>query len=554
MNPSEKQTLSKRVSEIEQTAIEAHVLEEARKQGYKYINLTKLAIPFDALTYIPETESRINHIVCFKKSPTAVSLGIDLAFWEQSKPYIDSIAKQGTLELYAISKESLSWAQDQYKRLHFEDITKRGSEDIKHFETLSWDELFSHIKDKEADLNQYHPEELLLTLFGLALYTHATDIHFVPGEDKTDITFRIDGIIEPIIKINNKSYSDLLVTIKYKAALIANATSIPQDGRFTEILEGHRLMVRTATIPSHYHEACTLRIIPQEEKTNTISSLGFRDTNLHNIMSALRLGTGLMLVCGPTGSGKTTTLYALLKELNTGERSILTLEDPVEYIIPGIVQSQVDERNGYTFDQGLRSMVRHDPDVLLIGEIRDIETAKTSLQAALTGHIVLSSLHAHSCLDAIPRLRNMGVPLFMIGPSLSCIIAQRLVRKLCLVCNKKRNTTPEEQAIFAKYIKELELIFGKDTYQSPQELAIPVGCKECHNSGYNGLTTIAEVLRITPEIESMISETGDIQELPVHLKKDKNVYVPLEIDGILKVLSGITTLSELTRVIDVSSE
>jgi type II secretory ATPase GspE/PulE/Tfp pilus assembly ATPase PilB-like protein len=387
--------------------------------------------------------------------------------------------------------------------------------------------------------------QILTTILAGSIILRASDIHIEPEEEFTKIRARIDGILQEISTIDQKIYSRLLSRIKVLSGLKLNITDRPQDGRFSILLEKKEIEVRVSSLPSSYGETIVMRLLDPENLIE-IEALGLREDFLEVFKREIKKPNGMMIVTGPTGSGKTTTLYAILKRIQRPEIKIITIEDPVEYHLPGISQTQVNPKKGYDFASGLRSIVRQDPDVILVGEIRDGETAKIAIQAALTGHLVLSTLHTNDAAGTVARLVSLGAKPANIGPALNIAIAQRLVRRVCKKCLKMEKISPQTLNKIKKQLKRLP-----KTIKIPQltaNLKIPQvqGCKDCNFTGYRGRMGIYEAFLVDDEMEKFILTAPSIAAL--REKAIQKGMVIMRQDGLIKVLKGITTLEEVERV------
>ena len=374
----------------------------------------------------------------------------------------------------------------------------------------------------------------------------ASDIHTEAGEKSAKFRFRIYGLLHDVANnIPLKAYQSFVSRIKLLSEMKLNVRSEAQDGRFTIGLAGKEIEMRVSVIPAEFGETIVMRILDPSATLVGLPDLGLRADNLVVVTKQLAKPNGLILNTGPTGSGKTTTLYAFLRTLNNPEVKIITLEDPIEYRIEGIEQTQVNEESGYTFADGLRAIVRQDPDVILVGEVRDLETADIALQAALTGHMVLSTLHTNDAVGAVPRLINLGVKAVSIGPALSLAIAQRLVRVLCPACKK---AAPPDDAMKAKIQKLLDRLPAKVNRENYKNYSVyePVGCTKCNNIGYKGRVGIFEFLEGGPDLETTILK--EASEVALRAVAKRQEMVSMQEDGVLKVLEGKTTFAEVESV------
>ena len=368
-----------------------------------------------------------------------------------------------------------------------------------------------------------------------AIEHRASDIHLEPKKDELRVRFRIDGIL-----IDQKSFSGelsaaIIARLKILASLDSTERRIPQDGKFHVTHDHNEIDIRVSTFPCLYGEKVVVRILNRALQTITLESLGFEPRMLERFKQLLEKHSGFFLVTGPTGSGKTTTLYAALSFLHNSERNIVTLEDPIEYSLDGVTQSQINVPAGFTFEKGIRSLVRQDPDIIMVGEIRDKITARIAIEAALTGHLVLSTLHTAQAPNAIMRLMDMGIEPFLLNAALSGVLAQRLVRKLCVDCRSSRLATADE----TKLLKKLG-INSTTIYES-------LGCNACDHLGYKGRVGIFELLEISPALRTLIISNAPFDDIYDQAIADG--MITLKEDGAHKVKEGIISLAEFVRVI-----
>ncbi|MCX6793150.1 MAG: GspE/PulE family protein [Candidatus Falkowbacteria bacterium] len=381
--------------------------------------------------------------------------------------------------------------------------------------------------------------EILDTIFVDAIDLHASDIHFEPGADDVLLRFRIDGVLRDAGHIPTEYYENILNRIKVQSGIRLDEHYSAQDGAMQFRKESVVVDLRTSIVPTVEGEKVVLRILGSYVQGLQLSELGLSEANQEKINNSADKPFGMILVAGPTGSGKTTTLYALLKLLNDSGINITTIEDPVEYKMRGVNQIQVNAATNLSFAKGLRSIVRQDPDIILVGEIRDEETAEISVNAALTGHLLLSTFHANDAATVIPRLLDMGIEPFLLASTLELVVAQRLVRRICTHC--RASIIKSSKEIIGKRV-ELKKFFTEDEYT----LYEGKGCTVCANSGYHGRTAIFEIINITPEMEELILKNPATQEI-WKLAMEQGAKTLFE-DGIEKVMSGETTMEELLRV------
>ncbi|HME05253.1 MAG TPA: ATPase, T2SS/T4P/T4SS family [Solirubrobacteraceae bacterium] len=391
--------------------------------------------------------------------------------------------------------------------------------------------------DGEADLRVDEADsdapviKLVHSLVAQAVEQGASDIHLNPEEGDTRVQFRIDGVLHPAATVKRKMAMGVVSRIKIMADLDISEKRVPQDGRFALTVDRRRVDIRVVTLPLVYGEGVVMRILDKGATIQSLDSLGMQVAELEKFTQAIHRPNGAVLVTGPTGSGKSTTLYAALAALNDGDRSILTIEDPVEQRIPGIKQMQIAPKAGVTFDVGLRSMLRADPDVIMVGEIRDRETAHIAVEAALTGHLVLSTLHTRDAPSALGRLIDMGIEPFLVSSAIDCIVAQRLVRMLCKHCKRLLAVS---EAVLAEHGLE-----GAETYQA-------VGCSRCGNSGYRGRMGLYEVMTVSERIRALILERASVDDM-VAVAVGEGM-LRLRDDGIEKVREGLTSIAEIERM------
>lgn len=400
---------------------------------------------------------------------------------------------------------------------------------------------FKKVIDKELALGtNMSIVNLIDQLIKHAFAVHASDIHIDPLEKNIRVRFRVDGVLEDFYSLPKEIHSEIISRIKILSGLRTDEHYAPQDGRFRNIISDvGSVDIRVSIIPTYHGENVVFRLLSDNAEQFTLETLGFNASDQQKILHAIKNPSGMILVTGPTGSGKTTTLYTLIKMLNEKDVSIVTIEDPIEYAIDGIKQIQVNARTGLTFANGLRSILRQDPNIIMVGEIRDTETANISVNTALTGHLLLSTLHTNDAATTLPRLLDMKIEPFLVASTISIAIGQRLVRKICEDCKKEKNISNEE------YNRLVETI-PKGMLQKTKKFFQGAGCDLCNNTGYRGRIVINEVLRADEEIRSAIlrkCSASEIKQIAV-----KNGMTTMLLDGLHKALAGITTIEEILRV------
>ena len=387
--------------------------------------------------------------------------------------------------------------------------------------------------------------ELLEIILAGAIKLDSSDIHIEPEKNQVRFRVRVDGILQDVILIDSKIYQNLLSRIKLLSKLKINVSDRPQDGRFSILMGETSIEIRASSLPAEYGETIVLRIL-NPKSLISIEALGLREDLLGIFNKEIKKPNGMIIVTGPTGSGKTTTLYAFLKKINKPEVKIITIEDPIEYHLEGASQTQVDPKKGYDFANGLRSIMRQDPDVVLVGEIRDLKTANIALQAALTGHLVLTTLHTNDAAGTVARLQALGEKPNNIAPAINMAIAQRLVRKICKKCIKLEEISAENLTKIKKALRGLPKGFKIPKLTLRTKIPQAKGCKYCNSSGYQGRIAIFEAFLIDDEIEKFILTSPSIGALrKLAIKKG---MVPMRQDGFMKVLQGVTAIDEVERV------
>ena len=517
---------------------------EALGDKFGYINLISTPINADLYEFWDLKELKEALIIPFFRVGSKVRVAINDPNFSKTKEILEKMQKEGfELQLNLASRIGILYQLKKFTEGKIKDDKIENIVDENLIETYQKEiETLSKLGDS---ISLSTLSQGINDLLVGGIKTKASDIHLQPQESKTLVRFRIDGMLQKVLEFDNKIYKELAKQIKYKSGLRLNVNDIPQDGRLFFEVNQYKIDVRVSTIPTEFGETIVLRLLDSRKKFLDLEHLGFNERDLGILNEISDLSQGMILVTGPTGSGKTTTLYSLLARYNTSDRKIITLEDPIEYHLDRIVQSQINEKKGYTFQMALESVLRQDPDVVMIGEIRDLETANTALQASLTGHVLLSTLHTNSALEAIPRLRNMGLEPYLIAPSLDTVMAQRLVRKFCENCVEEKEIDEKDAAILKAEAEKITKI-TKKPYNIPSKLPCAKGCEKCNHTGYLGRIVICEIYRIDQEFRDMITE--DVAFSKLLQKAQKEGMLTMYQDGILKVIQGKTSLAEVLRV------
>lgn len=501
-----------------------------------------------ALETIPEESAKYYKIIPLKRDEKNLEIGMVYPEDLKAREALDFLARQNNFnyKVYLITLSNLEKILKKYRTLKKE--VHRALEELETEMEKENKEVKKKVSvgDLERIVEEAPISKVVAVIIRHAVDGNASDIHIEPGRDKLRVRFRLDGILHSSIILPLRIAPAVVARIKILSFLKIDETRIPQDGRFSAKVGERNVDFRISTLPTNLGEKIVIRILDPSQRKVNFEDLGITGRNLRVMEESFKKTFGMILAVGPTGSGKSTTLYAILGVFNKEEVNILTLEDPVEYSIEGVNQSQVRPEINYTFANGLRSALRQDPDILMVGEIRDKETASLAVHAALTGHLLLSTLHTSNAVGAIPRLIDMGVQSFLLPPTLTLIIGQRLVRKLCPYCREKVSPNPGVLKTIKKILEEVPEASRKET-EIPDKLDIykPKGCKRC-SAGYSGRIGIYEVLEITKELSEMILTKPSEAEIQKEARRQG--MISMKQDGLLKVFKGITSLEEVLRV------
>lgn len=499
---------------------------------FPFINLREQAIPDDVLKIIPELVARSKGMIVFARTEEEIKVGMLNPSDLEMRHIIEKRAGQKVLPHF-ITKRDLENALERYKL---------GLRD-------EFEKIFEQLKNKS--LTREQRDELIIkvadTLLQYGYQNTASDIHIEPQRKKAIIRFRIDGVLHNLLDLPKDLYELVLMRIKILSKMRTDEHRAAQDGKLRFKVPQEMVDVRVSVVPVSEGENIVMRLLSAKSRQFSLKGLGFSEINLKKVKRAMKYPHGMILVTGPTGSGKTTTLYAVMKILNKPQVNIATIEDPVEYDIEGVGQIQVNPKTNLTFAKGLRAIVRQDPDIIMIGEVRDKETAGIAVNSAMTGHLVLSTLHTNDAATTLPRLLDMGIEPFLVASTVNVAIAQRLVRKVCEKCRASYQLTDEEKRIIESdpHIKE---IFEARGYKDLKKTSLYKGngCKVCGNTGFSGRIGIFEVLEMADNIKDLILERVSSGEL-MKAARLNGMTTMLE-DGIEKVFQGITTLQEVLRV------
>ncbi len=523
---------------------ENHVFEKIAKERYHipFIDLTNETIRKDILQLIPEPIAQSHSVIAFDKKGGKLKVATLDPTDLQTFTFIEKKVEM-PLELYYTTPSSVESVLKQYHqslRAEFEKITKK--------ETAGEQEK---LKEMAEDLPIIRVVD---TLLEYAIFEGASDIHIEPEEKELRIRYRIDGLLREVMTLPKKVHAGLVARIKILSNLKLDEHRLPQDGRFKIETDDYKISFRVSVIPVFDGEKIVMRLLNESGRILTLEQLGFQGGPLEKIKNNISKPHGMILVTGPTGSGKTTTLYTILNLLNKPGVNITTVEDPIEYRMPRVNQSQVNPKIGYTFASGLRAFLRQDPDIIMVGEIRDKETAEIAVNAAMTGHLVLATLHTNDAATAMPRLQDMKIASFLIASTVNVIIAQRLVRKVCTNCITKlklnKETIKELKEQFdtdeiLKTFKENKLLKPDEKDWTNIHFYKGKGCNQCKD-GYKGRMGIYEVLEVTPEISDLVVKKASAETI-IKKAKEQGMHTML-MDGMIKAKNGITTIEEILRV------
>jgi type II secretory ATPase GspE/PulE/Tfp pilus assembly ATPase PilB-like protein len=557
----DKQNQRLRALLLEEEEKSVRILSE--KYGLQYIDLTRIPINTDGLRLVAEATARENHVAVFNIVGKKVSMAVRAPEDEQVQVIVKELQDKGyAITLYMASTQSINKAWDRYKDLSFAFKTEEGSLDIssKEIESLlekatKLPEISLLAKEALTEKKSHMISRLLSIIMAGALSTSASDIHIEPEEGFARLRYRLDGVLVEAIQFNLETFKLILARIKLLSGLKLNVKESAQDGRFTVRIYASDIEIRTSTIPGNYGESIVMRVLNPKAISTKLEELGISPKLLGILKLEISRPNGLILTTGPTGSGKTTTLYAFLKYTQSPDYKVITIEDPIEYHLPGIVQTQIDDQKGYTFDSGLKAAMRQDPDIIMVGEIRDGETANTAIQASLTGHMVYSTLHTNNAAGTYTRLVDLGVDPKVLTSAIRVAIAQRLVRQLCPLCRKKVPVPESRKTLInevfettKKYIPDADEL--KEFTTIPSEVYDAVGCASCNQTGYKGRIGVYEAILSDKSIEQIIRENPSEREIREAALAQG---IPnMKQDGVFKVLKGITTFEELERVIDIA--
>lgn len=519
--------------------------------GYQYLDLRGVTINPEALHLVPEEKAREANLVTFEVRNHMLSVAIRNPNNRHAQAILKALGEKYQLTVFMTAVSSLEHAWDRYKDLKYTTVSSKGVFDITdaEFQRMTQamktaEDVGHYISSLKSVNNARKTSETLAAIFAGALGLGASDIHIEPEETNIRLRYRLDGVLQDVYELDVTMHRRLMSRLKLLSGVILNVRDAAQDGRFTFDIGEREIEVRSSIIPGSHGESIVMRLLDPSVASFSMDKLGLNGLIERVIREEISRPNGMIITTGPTGSGKTTALYAFLQEVHKPEVKIITIENPVEYKIDNIVQTQTSEN--YTFASGLRAVLRQDPDVIMVGEIRDREVAETAVQAAQTGHLVFSTLHTNSAAAAFARMIDLGVDYRTLGNAVNLVLGQRLVRLLCEKCKKSRSATEEEYAALTRVLATHP---SHPIIPNPLTLYEPVGCAQCGQSGFKGRKAIFEAIKVDTEIEDMIIR--DPREHMI-LEAARHQGIPtMQEDGAAQVVAGRTSLAELTRVIDI---
>lgn len=498
--------------------------------GYKFVDLEKSNISEEVINIIPQIVARNQQVVAFDREEGILKVAMAEPNDFQMREWLEKKTGED-IDVYYSTPEKVRAALKYYKQ----DVESS-------FENII-EEQVERAKEKGAKHKDYPIIKIVDTLIEYAYNNRASDIHIEPHEEDTQVRYRVDGILHNVVNFPSEIHEQVITRIKVMARLRTDKHSTAQDGSFKHKVKGEKVDLRVSIVPVTGGEKAVMRLLADVARRFDLEDIGLYKDDLKKVKNQIKRPYGMILATGPTGSGKTTTLYSMLKKLNVPKVNISTIEDPVEYDIEAVNQIQVNRAAGLDFVSGLRSVVRQDPDIIMVGEVRDKETADIAVNSAMTGHLVLSTLHANTAASAFPRLFELEVEPFLTASSVNMVISQRLVREICTNCRKSKKIEKKELTEKGVPEKFIEDLMGKKKSVRVYEGG---GCKECMGDGYSGRVAIFEILVVDEEIKKMIASEASTNE--IRDKAVENGMVLMHEDGIRKVKRGVTTVEEVIRV------
>ncbi|MBL8158274.1 type II/IV secretion system protein [bacterium] len=528
----------------------------AGRYGVEYVDLTSKSIDTDALRLVPEKEAREAEVAPFRKVNKKLFVAMRAPERDNSVRAVENLARLGyEVRRFIVSRASLDHAWDRYHDISFATETEAGvltlsNETIQRMlvEIKTLEDVKTHINEHMGSKDTHRISRALEVTMAGALSLGASDVHLEPEEKGVRMRYRLDGVLLEVVMFDATTYGLLSSRLKLLSGLKLNIKNAAQDGRFSIVVNEKEIEIRTSVLPGAYAETIVMRILDPSTIALPMEKLGFDKYLMDIFDKEIEKPNGMILNTGPTGSGKTTTLYAFLRKVSNSENKVVTIEDPIEYHLDGVVQTQVSK--DYTFASGLRSTLRQDPDIIMVGEIRDAEVASTAVNASLTGHLVFSTLHTNDAAGTFPRLIDMGVNADILGAALTVSMAQRLVRRLCEHCRVEAKIEGDDLKTMQALLANIPHPEGVP--ENRERMWIAKGCDKCGGIGYKGRMGVVEVILMDKAVEETIRKTTSEREI-WRAAKPQQIRRMAQ-DGAVKVLQGVTSLDELGRVVDLHDE
>lgn len=533
------------MGEIQLQEKERIAQQEAANRGLSYIALRGFPIAPEALALVPKKDATALKTVAFLRIGEEIRIGT-MDPTPQVQELVARVADENkaNVELYYISEDSFNAAFELYAKLPEPKEVIYGYR-INEADLAKFQNEIADFRQLQERISKVSTTDVITLIMGAALRSDCSDIHVEAEEEDVKVRFRIDGLLREAATLPKAAWKQMISRLKLLAGVKINIDYIPQDGRITIYLTNEKIDIRVSFLPTAFGESVVMRLLRPKAIALEFDQLGIRGKALEDLQREIEKPNGMIITTGPTGSGKTTTLYAILKKLNDPSEKIITLEDPVEYKLKGINQSQIEHSQNYDFAKGLRAILRQDPDIVMVGEIRDLETAEIAIQAALTGHLVVSTIHTNSAAGAIPRFMSMGVKPFLLAPALNAVIGQRLVRRLCTNCKVPQAPSPSQMKQVKQILSTLTPASGFTPDLNNLSFMGPgKGCDVCNGLGYKGRVGIYEIFAMTKEIEEVIL-SKEVSEYMIAEIAQKAGMVTMAQDGILKALDGMTSVEEV---------
>jgi type IV pilus assembly protein PilB len=552
-NDNEKKDLQKKIQEetikrLYHKSEEEKATITASKFGLPYLDLSLMPIDTETINSIPREDAKKAGVAIIYKAGRKFQVAVADPDNYETKKLLKKMKEEDGINynLVVVSKDSLEKAWSGYK---FGMITEKFEDQgvlLRKEDLTEFEKGINTIINLKKRISEINTTEIFNIILAGAIKTNSSDIHIEPNIDYIRLRYRVDGVLQDIVKLPKKVHRIIISRVKMLSKMKLNVSDIPQDGHFNIDLENTQINIRVSILPSSFGESIVLRILSESITRLKLDELGLNQYYLEQIEEQITKPTGMILTTGPTGSGKTTTLYSFIHRINRPSIKIITLENPVEYRVEGISQTEVGEDSELSFADGLRAVVRQDPDIIMVGEVRDPETAEISIQAALTGHLVLSTLHTNNAAGAIPRLLHLKVNPALIAPSINIILAQRLLRKLCQHCKEEYAPAQETVEKIKRFLSGISRNNGIKIPNEIKNIYRSSGCSKCNFIGYSGRIGIYEMFSMTPNIEKIILRNISSSEVMAAAKEDG--MITMQEDGVLKALQGLTSLEEVGRV------